>query len=234
MITKEIRKKIESATVTILKKGGRGVLVRNSMILTAAHCVNWNCDGEMALGDYYIEEIETIRGKLKVGPLAVEPVTDIAVLGSLDGQTFYHEALDFEDYCEKVKPVRLFLGKLKQFEKFPIYVYTHKRTWIEGEATKWAGEKVSPLIGIDVGENIEGGTSGSPVVNEKGNLVSIISHVGGPAGVSRQGTGPRPHLALPVWISFRIRKGRFDFDEFTEEERKKIINSMKEKSGEAP
>ncbi len=123
----------------------------------------------MALGDYRIEEIETVQGKLKVGPLVVEPVNDIAVLGSLDDQAFCDEAQAFEDFCEKVKPVRLFLGKLKRGDKFPIYVFTHKRTWIEGEATKWSSQKDSPSIGIDMEENIEGGTSGSLSSTKRGN-----------------------------------------------------------------
>lgn len=226
MITKEIQKKVENATVKLLGKGGQGVLVRNNMILTAAHCIDWDCRGGMVLGDYRIEEIETVRGKLKVGPLAVEPGTDIAVLGSLDDQAFCDEAEAFEDFCEKVKPIRLFLGKLKRGDKFPIYVFTHKGTWIKGEATKWASQKDSPSIGIDMDENIEGGTSGSPIVNEKGELVSIMSNAGGSDGITRHGVGPRPHLALPLWISLSIRKGRFDIDPITSEEIEEMKKSV--------
>ena len=54
-----IRKRIENATVTITKLGGRGVLVSNGIILTAAHCINWSVEGGMVLGDHYHEIIET-------------------------------------------------------------------------------------------------------------------------------------------------------------------------------
>lgn len=53
----------------------------------------------MVLGDYFIEEIETLHGKLKVGPLAVEPVQDIAVLVALDDQVFYKEVDMFNEFC---------------------------------------------------------------------------------------------------------------------------------------
>ncbi len=53
-----------------------------------------------------------------------------------------------------------------------------------------------------------------------------MSNVGGSNGVTRKGWAPRPHLALPLWISLSIRKGRFDYDQPTKEEieeMKKVI-----------
>jgi V8-like Glu-specific endopeptidase len=85
MLKKSIQHDVAKATVSLLGQGGQGVLVRNNLILTAAHCINFYCDGRMTLGDYFIEEIKTSEGrKLKVTPYAVEPVSDIVVLGSLD------------------------------------------------------------------------------------------------------------------------------------------------------
>ena len=90
---------LANATVTLLKKGGRGVLVPGNLILTTAHCVEFTREGDVVLGDYFIEEIETLHGKLKVGPLAVEPVQDIAVLVALDDQVFYKEVDMFNEFC---------------------------------------------------------------------------------------------------------------------------------------
>lgn len=217
MINKNIQVKVANATVTILKTRGQGVWVKNGFIITAAHCIDFKCDGSMPLGDFFIEEIETIHGKLKVSPWAVEPVNDIAVLGSLDNQIFPDEAMGFDELCKKIKPIPLFLKKLKQFEKFPVYIYTHQKTWLEGEATKWDGEKGSPAIGIETKEQIEGGTSGSPIVNERGELVAIVSNTNlKQSAIDKcQGIASRPHLALPVWISRSIRRGYFEYDQFT-------------------
>ena len=92
MLRENIYTDVANATVTLLGRGGQGVLVSGNLIITAAHCIDFKCEGQMVLGDYFIEEIKTTQGKLKVAPLAVEPVSDVAVLGSLDDQEFSEEA----------------------------------------------------------------------------------------------------------------------------------------------
>ena len=57
---------IEKATVTILRKGGRGILVSGNLIITAAHCVVFSLEGDMGLGEYLIEEIRTSQGESHV------------------------------------------------------------------------------------------------------------------------------------------------------------------------
>jgi hypothetical protein len=51
-------------------------------------------------------------------------------------------------------------------------------------------------------EPIHGGTSGGPVIDENGFLVSVISWSS--EGRDTHGSVPRPQLALPVWIVKRI------------------------------
>jgi len=200
MLNKSIQKKVSNATVKLLKKGGQGVLITNYFILTAAHCLEFYLSGGMVLGDHIIEEIGTIHGKLKVGPLAVEPISDIAVLGPLDDQVFSKEVEQYEEFCNKVKPISLSLREPKWADVIPIWVYTHKKTWIKGKALNYSFKKNPSTIFINVDENIEGGTSGSPIVNEHGELVAIVSNIGGPTGITREGQMPLPIFALPRWL----------------------------------
>src|SRR5262249_7907109 len=104
-LLREAKRRAEQATVSLPKRGGRGVLVPGGYILPAAHCVDWNHEGGMALGDHFIEEVKTRGGAtLKARPCAVEPVADIAALQALDYQTFYHDAEAFEEWCDTTKP----------------------------------------------------------------------------------------------------------------------------------
>lgn len=200
MLKKQIKPNIEKATVSVLKKGGRGVLVNGNFILTAAHCVEFKLDGPMALGEYFIEDIKTVQGMLKVQPLAIEPISDIAILGPLDDQDAPEEVKDFMAFCESTMPIPLFTTDFELFHKFPVYIYTHKGTWIKGSAYQCV--KDAEKLSFEADEQIEYGTSGSPIMNEVGDLVGIISH----SSISDTGSGktdgifPRPHLTLPIWI----------------------------------
>jgi hypothetical protein len=153
----------------------------------------------MVLDDHpFIEPIEAGEKKLKVGPLAVEPVSDI---GALDGQTFFEEHEQFEEFCEHTKPVRLWLDDFQLFKPFPLYI-GHKG-WVRGSAQQCRRDAES--LWVEASAPIEGGTSGSPVVAKSGKLVAIVSHfnVASPEQKSKGGC-PRPLLALPVWICRRI------------------------------
>jgi len=202
---------IEQACVTVRKgeERGRGVLVDGELILTAAHCVTHTIEGHMVLGDYFVQEIETSHGLLRVQPLAVEPVADIAVVGALDDQAFFDDASAFEDWCHATPPVPLSLEDFHLQEPFPVYVLTHRGLWLEGTAELFRND--APMLWMTVPAGIEGGTSGSPVVTAHGALVGIVSHMGAtaPAAFDKgtHGSAPRPHLTLPVWIVRRIQDG---------------------------
>ena len=116
MLEKGIRNAIERATVTFMKSGGRGILVPGNLVITAAHCIGFSCEGEMALGDSYVEGIKTGQGDLMVTPWAIEPVSDIAVVGSLDNQTFPSDADAFMKFSEKTDPVQLCQIQFESFE----------------------------------------------------------------------------------------------------------------------
>lgn len=200
---------VADATVTLLRKGGLGVLVRGNLIITAAHCIDFRCDGPMALGDHFIEEIKTAEGELKVTPHAVEPVNDLAVLGSLDEQVFWREAEDFERFCEHTKPVPLCRSEFALFRKFRVRIYTHKGTWVTGSAEQCCED--AQVLAVDADEQIEGGTSGGPIVNDAGELVGIVSNftLATDGQQKSNGLAPRPHLGLPVWACRRILGRKF-------------------------
>lgn len=198
----QIQALVAKATVTITKKGGRGVLVPGGLILTAAHCITFNIDGDMTLGGFYIEDIEGDDGRMfKVRPLAVEPMADIAVLGALDDQAFDREMTrPFEDFCQGTKPVRVSRKEFRFLEEFPVIIYTHKRAWIAGMGSQ--AEPEASMLFIKTSEPVEGGTSGSPVISEAGELVALVS-----TGTCEV-TGPRPRTALPVWVRREIEGRR--------------------------
>lgn len=195
-------RKVEEAIVRISRLGGRGVLL-GEVIVTAAHCISFELEGGMVLGDYYIEEIETRHGeRLKVAPLAVEPVADIALLGCLDPQAFDDEARQFEAYCERTRPVPLARGPMPQGKEFVVWVLNANGKWAEAQAT--VINDVSPHIWIESHDQIKGGASGGPILNQRGELVAIVSHTSVPAtGGSSSGSNPRPLRALPVWACER-------------------------------
>jgi hypothetical protein len=46
MIKEQVKTDVANATVTLLKRGGRGVLVPGNLIVTAAHCIEFECGGQ--------------------------------------------------------------------------------------------------------------------------------------------------------------------------------------------
>jgi len=198
------RDTVEKATVTIWKEGesGRGVLVDGNLILTAAHCIDWAAEvgGYMSLREHYIVDIRLHDGtELKTNISAIEPCSDIAVLGTPDTQVFYKEGLAFEEFCEKTTPIQMF-DFSKDYSEFSIHIYTHENKWLTGKAEH---RFPSSRIYYETKKPVKGGTSGSPIVNDSGELVGIVSNYTN----HLDGLGPVPCLALPVWTSIQIEKG---------------------------
>lgn len=197
---------VEKATVFFPQTGGQGVLIEDGLIVTAAHCVNAQFDGAMAVGpESFIEKIKTGEETLKVAPLAVEPVSDIAVLGAMDEQMFPDEVEAYEKFCTRTKPVRICRCDTELFQKFTVHLYyRRKKTWVEGTAMQCAPQ--AHVLGIEAGKEIEFGMSGGPIVSDSGELVGIVSYFNSDPDPEKptSGLSPRPHLALPVWVCRRI------------------------------
>jgi Trypsin-like peptidase domain len=216
-----------------LKPTAQGVLVPGGYIITAAHCIEWHGTGRMALGEPYFETIRTSDGKQHlVRTCAVEPMTDIAVLRSVGDYDpgLFRECQAFEEFCEATEPVPVsgddFPGAKVKYRRapkgrfrpdyedvplIPVHVLTHTGAWITGNANR-CGPLNSPTGGkatVTFSTPIEFGTSGSSVIDDRGLLVGVISYSGG--GIVRgtsEGSMPRPHLALPVWLWNRINRSQ--------------------------
>jgi len=204
MMNESVRKKIEFATVTFNKLGGRGVLVEGGYIITAAHCIEFDIEGgPMALGVYYTERITTSYGDLLVSPVLVEPVSDIAVLGPVDGQELPGEAEKFEEFYQAIEPVIISRRNLLLFKSIPVFIFTHHKTWVEGTVTMYKNN--APTLVLKTTKAIEPGTSGSPVVDELGKLIGVAS-IASMDQLQEGGSGSIPHLklALPLWILFEM------------------------------
>ncbi len=89
---------------------------------------------------------------------------------------------------------------------FKIYIPSHKGHWITGQAKQnQMQDAFGHLVIFDLDPPIEGGTSGSPVVNYKGELIGIVSNSGGISGSPMtDGSIPFLPLVLPGYLWRRI------------------------------
>ena len=180
-----IAARVQRAIVNIPRLGGRGVLVRGGFIVTVAHCVGWTAEGWMALHEdpRFYEKMEPSDGRSIIGsPVAVDPVSDIAVLGAVDSQVLPELADAFEQFCATARPVPLSLDQLTLGMSIDAYVFTHNKGVLPARVTQWSLGTATLLAHTDI--LIDGGTSGSPVVTPNGHLLGVYS-AGGRAGERR-------------------------------------------------
>jgi hypothetical protein len=203
----------QKATFKVFKaedNAGQGVLIPGGYILTAAHCVRFELDGSMATDHHSLIKVESAGGqRFTLSPLSIEPVSDIAVLGPPDGQVFPEEYISFIRYSSTLSPIPICSGDWPENEEKPVYIFTHHAKWITAKAWHSAGDERRLILSGSSKKRIEGGTSGSPILCDTGELVAIVSNSGSQGSANSEeniwhGTAPRPLLALPMWIVRRI------------------------------
>lgn len=208
MISVKNKSIVAAATVRFPEKIGQGVLIAPGFIVTAAHVLKWELEeGGMALGDdaRYLQKIETGGRRMSVYPIAIEPLSDIAICGEVDGQWLPDECQAFADFCEVARPLRLDTREFPVDKQITAYVLTHTGQWVDCRVRQIAPQ--ANTLFLETRGQIEGGTSGGPIVSENGSLLGVISHIGGSASDPlTYGWFPRPHLSAPVWVARDLKR----------------------------
>lgn len=194
----------------LTKLGGQGVLIPGGFVLTATHCIEWDGDAGMALGEHYLEPVLTSVGsRFNLEPAAADPIADIAVLVAPDNQQFGDDCEAFEAWIDSVDPVPL----SRAFERwcspvpvvgaeqsFIVHCLTHAGGWVHGKATRRYIKPHGPRAWVTFEEPIRSGTSGGPIVDDAGLLVGIVSFSNEVSTGSCDGAQPVAAYALPAWV----------------------------------
>jgi hypothetical protein len=199
--------KLEGARQSILKVGdGRGFVIDNpqggtNLVITAAHCLPHlpPCCSFSHLEEKTYRDLLGVLGdakpKIWAECLFVDPIADIAVLGSPDDQELFDRANDYEALTEGKE---LTLGEVAA--DAPLWVLRLDDNWLEV-----VGKPTSVALWIQAGHDaIQPGMSGSPILTAKGVAVGVVS-----AACNSDQHGPQPALRykLPGWLVSLVSTG---------------------------
>jgi len=155
-------------------------------VITAAHCVRHHCRylargaGNTDLLVGVSSFCSSAAPLLMACAVSWEPCADIAVLGleTLSGAISPDwQALNEFLEAHTPAPVRLDVGSIGR-KRFRVRVCQHTGEWISGIADgAWVYGKTPSIIGVRVPKSqpILGGTSGSPVFDDAGRVIGVIS-----------------------------------------------------------
>ena len=193
---------IENAAVRLPLKDGQGALAGDGVILTSAHCLEIDTTGNMTLdAGRNLVDVETSSRRFRADILFVDPISDVAVLGCPDDQSFSKDAVAYDAFCGMVEPLPIctddFFRQEDGEDEFPVFVWSHKGEMLEGKGRASLDGHMMWTIDLE----IEGGTSGGPIVNAAGELVGIVSQGPEHGDCSLlERPQPIPYRALPLWV----------------------------------
>jgi hypothetical protein len=192
------------ASNAVLRVGdGCGFVVwgaRNRLVITAAHCLPHfpPCASASSLEERtYPGLLAEINEQPSVWTecLFVDPISDIAVLGSPDTQALSEQADAYGRLIEARSPVPIANPK------------RNAQAWLLSLEGGWFPCTVQHNGGalwlFNAKEGIVAGMSGSPIISDDGAAIGIVCVSGGTAGTGRHTSGgPNPRLAhhLPGWV----------------------------------
>jgi hypothetical protein len=184
---------------------GRGFVVRHGgerLVLTAAHCLPLDADGNLVMAAHpwsdWARTYQKLLGPLGAEPtvwaecLFVNPVADIVILGCPDNQELSDEADAYEALVGRYKPLPIAdapkmgheLVELPHLDnRFgrPFMIPTPGRG--PARILSLAGEWINCTVvrrGIQLGIEdqglVEGGMSGSPIINAAGRAIALMSN----------------------------------------------------------
>lgn len=204
---------------------GRGFIVEtmgSRFVITAAHCLPHLPPGCPAS---YAEErtYANLLGPLNAPPTVwaecvfVDPVADVAVLGGPDSQAMSKQADAYERFVGE-RPT-LFVGALSDWpakDDEQTGMVSAGVGWVLSLADGWKQYEIQVFRSASIARTfvcsqveIEGGMSGSPVIDARGEAVGVIS-TGGEGGVPDPGPPLDPVLAktLPVWLIEQLQEAK--------------------------
>jgi serine protease Do len=184
-------------SIVKINEDGQGFLVKGGFILTASHCVDYGDFETMALGDHYRARVTTKSGvHFKSAIIFLDPISDIAILETTGDESLEDQS-SYDDFVDSSFNLPLATNP-KYPDSFNVRVYSHKGEIVLGSAQM--GLPDAHTIMVETESEIEGGTSGGPIVDENNEVVGIVSIVGN----GNVGVHPIPSLTLPFWIYSKI------------------------------
>src|SRR5262249_41383950 len=142
------------------------------------------------------------KPKIWANCMFVDPIADVAILCEPDVQANEQSSQQSEAYLELTDNVPVFsLGSAPK----------KGRVWLLGLDGSWFPtpmEQFHQRLWLDATPNNKGGMSGSPILDDNGRAVSLLSRGSGRSGEPER-SGPQPILAwnLPGWLARRASPG---------------------------
>ena len=182
----------KSAVVTV--GDGRGFVVNyghSRLVVTAAQCLPFFTHGESELEQKTYKLLAPLGSKFAVWVrcLFVDPIADIAVLGSPHDQELRDEVKAYEALMKSATPLSIADGP------------EHGHGWVLSLERHWLRCTVqitnNGLLWIpNTGPHVVPGMSGSPIISDSGEAIGVLS-----LGTNLEGwNNPRLVRDLPGWF----------------------------------